>query len=152
MAPRPRDASLSALIYADLSAYVNVKLEHFMVRFILRALVAAIGFWVAAHLVPGVHVTGWKTVLAAGLVLGIVNAFVRPIVTLLTLPVTVITLGLFLLVVNGLMVLLVSFVVDRFHGHMHIGGILNAIFVTIVVWLVSLVGSIFIGGDERVRR
>jgi len=123
-----------------------------MVRFILRALVAAIGFWVAAHLVPGVHVTGWKTVLAAGLVLGIVNAFVRPIVTLLTLPVTVITLGLFLLVVNGLMVLLVSFVVDRFHGHMHIGGILNAVFVTIVVWLVSLVGSIFIGGDERVRR
>jgi putative membrane protein len=123
-----------------------------MVRFILRALVAALGFWVAAHLVPGVHVTGWKTVLAAGLVLGIVNAFVRPVVTLLTLPVTVLTLGLFLLVVNALMVLLVSFIVDRFHGHMHIGGILNAIFVTIVVWLVSLVGSIFIGGDERVRR
>ena len=123
-----------------------------MVRFILRALVAAIGFWVAAHIVPGVHVTGWKTILAAGLVLGVVNAFVRPIVTLLTLPVTIITLGLFLLVINGLMVLLVSFLVDHFHGHMHIGGIVNAIFVTIVVWLVSLVGSIFIGGDERVRR
>jgi len=123
-----------------------------MVRFILRALVAALGFWVAAHIVPGVHVTGWKTILAAGLVLGVVNAFVRPIVTLLTLPVTIVTLGLFLLVVNGLMVLLVSFVVDRFHGHMHIGGIVNAILVTIVVWLVSLVAHIFIGGDERARR
>jgi putative membrane protein len=123
-----------------------------MVRFILRALVAALGFWVAAHIVPGVHVTGWKTILAAGLVLGIVNGFVRPIVTLLTLPVTIVTLGLFLLIVNGLMVLLVSFIVDRFHGHMHIGGIVNAILVTVVVWLVSLVAHIFIGGDERVRR
>jgi putative membrane protein len=123
-----------------------------MLRFILRALVAAAGFWVAAHLVPGVHVTGWKTVLAAGLLLGLVNAFVRPIVTLLTLPLTVITLGIFLLVVNGLMVLLVSFVVDRFHGHMHIGGLINAIIVTIIVWLVSLVANIFIGGDERIRR
>jgi putative membrane protein len=73
-------------------------------------------------------------------------------VTLLTLPVTVITLGIFLLIINGLMVLLVSYIVDRFHGHMHIGGLLNAIFVTIVVWLVSLVAHIFIGGDERVRR
>ena len=81
--------------------------------------------------------------------LGIVNGFVRPIVTLLTLPLTIITLGIFLLVVNGLMVLLVSWVVDRFHGHMHIGGLLNAIFVTIVIWLVSLVANIFIGGDER---
>src|ERR1700756_3167742 len=123
-----------------------------MLRFILRALVAALGFWVAAHIVPGVHVTGWRPIRAAGLVLGIVNAFVRPIVTLLTLPVTVLTLGLFLLVVNGLMVLLVSWIVDRFHGHMHIGGIINAIFVTIVVWLVSLIANIFIGGDERVRR
>jgi putative membrane protein len=123
-----------------------------MVRFILRALVAAAGLWIAAHLVPGVHVTGWKTLLAAGLVLGIVNAFVRPVVTLLTLPVTVITLGLFLLVVNGLMVLLVSWVVDHFHGHMHIGGLVNAIIVTVIVWLVSLVANIFIGGDERVRR
>lgn len=123
-----------------------------MVRFILRALVAALGFWVAAHIVPGVHVTGWKTILAAGVVLGIVNGFVRPIVTLLTLPVTVITLGIFLLVINGLMVLLVSYIVDRFHGHMHIGGLVNAIFVTIVVWLVSLVAHIFIGGAERARR
>jgi putative membrane protein len=123
-----------------------------MVRFILRALVAALGFWVAAHIVPGVHVSGWKTILAAGLVLGIVNGFVRPIVTLLTLPVTVVTLGIFLLVINGLMVLLVSWIVGHFHGHMHIGGLLNAILVTIVVWLVSLVANIFIGGDERARR
>jgi putative membrane protein len=140
------------LIYAVLSAYVNVKLEILMLRFIFRAAVAAAGFWIAAHIVPGVHVTGWKTILAAGVVLGIVNGFVRPIVTLLTLPVTVITLGIFLLIINGLMVLLVSYIVDRFHGHMHIGGLLNAIFVTIVVWLVSLVAHIFIGGDERVRR
>ena len=124
-----------------------------MVRFILRALVAAAGLWVAAHIVPGVRIQGWETYVVAGLALGIVNALVRPIVTLLTLPVTLITLGLFLLVVNGAMVLLVSWLLKHFpHMHMHIGGLVNAILVTIVIWLVSLVAHIFIGGDERVRR
>lgn len=124
-----------------------------MVRFILRALVAAIGLWVAAHIVPGVRIQGWETLIVAALVLGLVNGFVRPVVTLLTLPVTILTLGLFLLIVNGLMVLLVSWLIGHFHGmHMHIGGIVNAVLVTIIVWLVSLVAHIFIGGDERVRR
>ena len=50
-----------------------------MVRFLLRGLVAALGFWIASHLVPGVHVTGWKTLVIAGLLLGLANALVRPI-------------------------------------------------------------------------
>ncbi len=123
-----------------------------MIRFILRGLVAAAGFWVASHLVPGVRVTGWETLVAAGLVLGLVNAVVRPIVTLLTLPATILTLGLFLLIVNGLMILLTSWVVDHFHGRMHIGGIVNAVLVTIIVWFVSLIGNMFITDDDGVRR
>jgi putative membrane protein len=124
-----------------------------MVRFLLRGLVAALGFWVASHLVPGVEVHGWKTLLIAGLLLGLANALVRPIVTFLTLPLTVITLGLFLLVVNGLMILLVSWVLHRFHNHnIDIHGLLPAIFTTIVIFFVSLVANMFIGGDERQRR
>jgi putative membrane protein len=124
-----------------------------MVRFILRGLVAAVGLWVASHLVPGVHVTGWKTLVIAGLLLGLANALVRPIVTFLTLPLTIVTLGLFLLVVNGLMVLLVGWVLHRFHDHsFEINGLVPAIFTTIVIFFVSLVANMVIGGDERKRR
>jgi putative membrane protein len=124
-----------------------------MVRFILRGLVAALGLWVASHLVPGVHVTGWKTLVIAGLLLGLANALVRPIVTFLTLPLTIVTLGLFLLVVNGLMVLLVGWVLHRFHDHsFEINGLVPAIFTTIVIFFVSLVANMVIGGDERKRR
>src|ERR1700677_3293128 len=116
-----------------------------MLRFILRGLVAAAGLWVAAHIVPGVRIDGWETLVIAGLLLGFINALVRPIVTLLTLPVTILTLGLFLFVVNGLMVLLVSWLLGHFHGlHMHIGGLINAILVTVVVWVVSLVGNMLL--------
>ena len=89
-----------------------------MVRFILRGLVAALGFWVASHLVPGRPrhrlEDAWSI---AGLLLGLANALVRPILTFLTLPLTIVTLGLFLLVVNGLMVLLVGWVLHRFHSY-----------------------------------
>jgi putative membrane protein len=124
-----------------------------MVKFILRAFVVAVGFWVAAHFVPGVHIHGWKTLLAASVLLGLANGLVRPVVTLLTLPITILTLGLFLLVVNGLMVLLVSWLLHQFHDdHFRIGGLVPAILTTIVIWVVSLVGNMIIGGDERRRR
>jgi|HubBroStandDraft_5_1064220.scaffolds.fasta_scaffold248247_1 putative membrane protein len=125
-----------------------------MVRFILRGLVAALGFWVASKLLaPGVEIHGWKTLVIAGLLLGLANALVRPILTFLTLPLTVVTLGLFLLVVNGLMVLLVGWVLHRFHNYSYeVHGLLPAIFTTIVIFFVSLVANMFIGGDERQRR
>jgi putative membrane protein len=126
-----------------------------MVKFILRCLVVAVGFWVAAQLLRGhgVYIQGWKTLLAASVLLGIVNGLVRPIVTLLTLPITILTLGLFLLVVNGLMVLLVGWLLHQFHDyHYRIDGLMPAIFTTVIIWLVSLVGNMVIGGDERQRR
>ena len=124
-----------------------------MVKFILRALVVAVGFWVAAHFVPGVHIQGWKTLLAASVLLGLANGLVRPIVTLLTLPITILTLGLFLLVVNGLMILLVGWVLHRFHDHsFQVDGLIPAVFTTIVIFFVSLAANMLIGGDERQRR
>jgi putative membrane protein len=161
-------AAWSAFLIDDnvtqLAAYVNVNDEAFaMTRFILRALVAAAGLWVAAQLLHGrgvsigSHEDPWLTLIIAGLVLGVVNAVVRPILTLLTLPVTILTLGLFLLIVNGLMILLTSWVVGHLpslHLHMHVGGIVNAVLVTIIVWVVSLIGNLFLGdeGDRRAQR
>jgi putative membrane protein len=125
-----------------------------MLRFILRALVPALGLWVAARL-HIIHVEGWPTLIVAGLLLGLVNACVRPVVTFLTLPITIVTLGLFLLVVNGLMLYVVSWVVHilPLHGTFVIGKLFwNAIEATIIIWLVSLVAHAVIGGDERARR
>jgi putative membrane protein len=123
-----------------------------MVRFILRGLIAAAGLWVAAHIVPGVHIHGWKTLVAAGLLLGLVNALVRPIVTLLTLPLTVVTLGLFLFIVNGLMVLFVGWILHRFgNASYQIHGLLPAILTTIVVWFVSLAANLVLGDELKNR-
>ena len=128
-----------------------------MVRFILRALVAALGLWVA-HLLGQVRLTGTstqvlETLVVAGALLGVVNGLVRPIVTILTLPITIITLGLFLLVVNALMLLLVSWLVHALGlAHMRFGGLIHAVFATIIIWAVSLVANMVLGGEERPRR
>ena len=128
-----------------------------MVRFILRALVAALGLWVA-HLLGQVRLTGTstqvlETLVVAGALLGVVNGLVRPIVTILTLPITIITLGLFLLVVNALMLLLVSWLVHALGlAHMSFGGLIHAVFATIIIWAVSLVANMVLGGEERPRR
>jgi putative membrane protein len=79
-----------------------------MFRFVFRVLFAAVGLYLAARFVPGISADGWTTLLIAGLLLGVVNAVVKPIVVILTFPITIITLGLFLLVVNGAMLWLVA--------------------------------------------
>jgi len=120
-----------------------------MVRFILRGLVAAAGFWVASWL-GLITVHGLPTLIVAGLLLGLVNAIVRPIVTLLTLPISIITLGLFLFVVNAFSLYVVSWIVNHLplHGVLHVGGLFNAVLAVIVIWIVSLVGNMLLGGAE----
>ncbi len=113
--------------------------------FLVRMLITAIALWLAALVVPGMHLAGFGTVLGAALVLGIVNAFVRPIVILLTLPLTILTLGLFLLVVNAMMLGLVSAMFSGFS----ISGFWSAIFGAIFVSFFSWLGSAFIGSNGR---
>jgi putative membrane protein len=119
-----------------------------MTRFILHALAAALGFWIAAKIVPGVHVGGLGSLLAAGLLLGIINALVRPILVILTFPLTLITLGLFLLVVNGLTVWLVTLFLRGIQIH----GLWHAILAAIVISLTSWVASGIIGSTRIDRR
>ena len=122
-----------------------------MTGFILRALLAAVGLWLATAWVPGVHIDNLQTLLLAGLLLGVVNALVRPIVFVLTLPATIVTLGLFLLVLNGAMVALVAWMLPGFHLHHRFGA---AILTWIIVWITGLIGSALIGhrGFERYGR
>lgn len=104
-------------------------------RFLLQALAAAVGFWLASKVVSGVHASGVESLLVAGLILGVVNAIVRPILILLTIPLTLVTLGLFLLVINGITVWLTA---AMLHG-VRIDGlgpaILTALIITALSWL-----------------
>ena len=125
-----------------------------MIGFLLRALIAAVGLWIATKIVPGITVDSLEILIFAALLLGVVNAIVRPIVTLLTLPITILTLGLFLLVVNAVSLYVVSWIVKLLplHGQLHIGSLFHAVLAVIVIWLVSLVGNMILGGEERPRR
>ncbi len=110
-------------------------------RFLLQILAAALGFWIASKLLHGVHVDNLTTLLLAGLLLGVINALVRPIIILLTLPLTILTLGLFLLVVNGVTVWLVTVFI---HG-VHISGPWHAILTALIISLTSWIAGGIIG-------
>jgi putative membrane protein len=121
-----------------------------MTGFLLRALFTAIALWLAGEWVPGVHFDSVGTLIGAGVLLGVVNAVVRPIAFILTLPITILTLGLFLFVLNAAMVALVSWMLPGFH----VGGFRGALLTSIIVWLTGWVGSWLIGhrGFERYSR
>jgi putative membrane protein len=109
--------------------------------FLIRAVVVGIGLWLASQIVPGVEFRSTESLIAAALLLGIVNAFVRPILIILTFPITLLTLGLFLLVINGLMIELVSYFLRGFI----VTGLWPAILASIVVSLTSWVMSAWVG-------
>jgi putative membrane protein len=116
-----------------------------MMGFILRALITAAGLWLATQWVPGVHVDTPTTLLIAAVLLGVVNAIVKPVLFILTLPVTILTLGLFLFVLNAAMVALVAWMLPGFH----VSGFMAALLAAIVVWIVSWIGSWFIGKRSK---
>jgi putative membrane protein len=118
-----------------------------MIGLLLRVLIVALGLWLAAALVPGIEVRGVWTLLGAALLLGLVNAVVRPLLVILTLPVTVVTLGLFLLVINAALLGLVAWAFDDFT----VSGFWAALFGAIVVGLTGWLGSWFIGPRGRVE-
>lgn len=122
-----------------------------MTGFLLRVLLAACGLWLASRWVHGVRIDDAPTLLLAGLLLGVVNAVVRPIAFILTLPLTIVTLGLFLLVLNAAMVALVAWILPGFHLR---GGFRAALLTWIIVWLTGWLGSALIGqrGFERLPR
>lgn len=106
-----------------------------LVRFIIRALFAALGLWLSERLVRGVRVNSVETLIVAAVLLGLVNAFVRPVVFVLTLPLTIVTLGLFLLVVNALMIMLVSAFLRGFEVHGLTAGVLAAVITGVTSWI-----------------
>ena len=112
---------------------------------LIRMLISAMGLWIASELVPGMEITGMGTLVAAAFLLGIVNAVVRPLIVILTFPITIVTLGLFLLVINAAMLGLVAWLLDGFM----LSGFFSAIAGSLVVSATGWFASWYIGPRGR---
>ncbi|HRH19560.1 MAG TPA: phage holin family protein [Brevundimonas sp.] len=116
-----------------------------MIRILLHAVITALGLWLAAEFVPGVEVLSTGSLIAAAVLLGIVNALVRPVLTFVTFPLTVITFGLFLLVVNAAMIGLVAMMLSGFE----VTGLWPGIGAAVVTGVVSWIAGIVLGETRK---
>ena len=114
--------------------------------FLLRIVLNGLAIMVAASLVPGVRLSGLGTALVAGAILGFVNAIIRPVLFLLTLPLTLLTLGLFIFVLNAICFGLTAALVPGFSVDGFGWALLGALFVSIVSWILN---GILVGEKER---
>jgi len=112
---------------------------------VLRTLIYMLGLFLASRLIPGVWIEGTGSFILAALLLGLVNAIVRPLVFLFTLPLTVVTLGLFIFILNAGMFGLVAAMLDNFQ----VAGFWSALFGAIIVSITSTVASWYIGPEGR---
>ena len=106
-------------------------------RLVIRVLVNTAAILLAAHLVPGLAVRNVTTAVIAGLVLGLINAIVRPVLVILTFPITLVTLGLFLLVLNAFCLWLASTLVPGFDVEGVRAAVFGALIISVVSWLAS---------------
>ena len=116
-----------------------------MAGIILRTLITMLGLYLATALIPGVQIHGTANFILAAVLLALVNGFVRPVAFLLTLPLTIVTLGLFLLVLNAAMFGLVAAMLDEFS----VAGFWSALFGALIVSITSTMASWYIGPDGR---
>jgi putative membrane protein len=118
-----------------------------LAKFIVRAIFGALGLWLASVLVDGVHFSDTQSLILAAILLGIVNAFVRPVVFVLTLPITIVTLGLFLLIVNAAMIGLVAMLLAGFQ----VSGLIPGVLAAIVTGVTSWIGGMLLRDDRGGR-
>ena len=119
-------------------------------EFLVRLLVNAAALWVATRVVSGVTFTGdWLPFLGVALVFGVVNAFIRPVAKILTFPIILVTLGIFLFVINGLMLWLTSSLSAALGLGFRVEGFWAAFWGALVVTIVSAILSIFVRDRSR---
>ena len=117
-------------------------------RFLIHWATVAVSLWLATEVVPGIHVSSFTALAIAALVLGLVNACIRPVLVVLTFPISVLTLGLFYLVVNGLAFGLAAWLVPGFTVHGILPAILGALVVSVSSWFIGL----FTGARDDEKR
>lgn len=115
--------------------------------FLIRLFLNALALLIVSTVIPGIEVRGVLPALAAAFFLGVVNAFVRPVIMILTLPLTIITLGLFIPLLNAALLKLVSLMIRGFEVH----GFWSAVFGAILLSLISGLLNLFINDRGRVE-
>lgn len=113
--------------------------------FIIKVLITAVAAYIAAYLLPGVAINSIQTTVIVALVLALLNTFIKPILVILTIPITLLTLGLFLLIINALMVKWAAALVDGFT----VNGWLSALLFSLIVSVVSYILNAIVGDDKR---
>lgn len=119
-----------------------------MTGFFFRLLITALGLYAASEIVRGFNVEGLGGLIIAALLLGIVNAIVRPLLIILTLPLTLVTLGLFLLIVNGISLALVAWLMPS----VTVAGLWSATLAAAIVSITGWFASMFVGSSGRIER
>lgn len=119
-----------------------------MKEFLIRWFITTLAVMGASHIIPGISYDSTGTLFAAALLLGIINALLRPVLLLLSLPFIIVTMGFFILVINALMLLFVSSMIHGFH----VEGLWSALFAGIVIGLISwLLSSFFRSSDGHIH-
>jgi putative membrane protein len=108
-------------------------------RFLLRLLLNGVAIVIAATLISGIHLSGAVAALSAGVILGLINAVIRPVLKILTFPITILTLGLFTLVINAVCFAMTAYVVPGFGIDGIVPAFTGALVVSLVSWLLSVI-------------
>ncbi len=113
-------------------------------RYLINLIISGVGVYLLAYLLPGVHVNDYIDALVVALVISVLNIFVRPVLIFLTIPATIVTLGLFLLVINAVIIWLTHLMLDNFHVDNFWWALLFSI-------LLSVLNSLFMGSEKKDR-
>lgn len=110
-----------------------------MFKLLIGWVLNALALMGVTYIVPGIHVSSFTTALIAAVVIGLVNMLIKPILVILTLPVTILTLGLFIFVINGILFWLVGHFLDGFAVQTVMAGIIGAIVYSVISWILSAI-------------
>jgi putative membrane protein len=124
-----------------------------IVSYVIQCLLLALSIWVAAKLVDGIHLVGWQSTIIVAVILGLLNGFVKPTISLIALPLTMLTLGLFSIVINSALLLLTSWIAKNFNEvSFYVNDFLSAVFGAIIISIVSIVVHFFVNPDKIARK
>jgi len=110
-------------------------------RFLVKLLVSSLAVFFGAWILPGVYLSGFPTAILVALIMGFLNAFLKPILVILTIPITLITFGLFLLVINAGIILLVDSALDGFTIDSFFTAVLFSIIVSVITWILEAIAN-----------
>jgi len=109
--------------------------------FLLKLLVSSLAVFFSAYILPGVYLAGFPTAVLVAMLIGFMNAFLKPILVILTIPITLFTFGLFLLVINAVIIKLADYALDGFSVDSFFTAILFSIIVSVVTWLLEAIAN-----------